>query len=649
MHRDLARYLVLLAVVRVLAAAAVPAPLPWPVLDREHCTALPRTRALRATAAERVHRDVSSRPPARPAARGSAAALTPDGARDPAARRPVTLTRSADQPAGADSGSPGRAGRAHRGRRARHRQRGSRGGFRWRNAALPGTLRLCAINIQSLRPKIIELSREIHDHHYDVTVVCETWLKPSVPNRLLVIPGFRFLRADWKFDPTGHGGVAILCRDAMDVKKIDVPSPANPVSRLESLWCVLRGERMRVVVGAVYRMPRNTSAALNADFEALETQYQHVITNYPECAVIIAGDLNANLLRDAQTHAPCKKLSDFIATYSLSQLVTEPTYRTGSLLDVFIVNRHFSYHVGTRHCHFSPHKFIRLSCDIPKPRIKPTVVHARLLKRIDFAVFDRDLMSCDWGAVLAAGAVADKWDLFSDRLLRVLDCHAPVKPVKLRNPSAPPISDATRDLIIERAAALRVEGHGSEAYRAANRAVRSAIRSDVRRDIAEKIRVDGPSSMWKHVRTVVGGKRPSAGVEPTVSADVINEFFVNVGPRVTSELSELGAVADVPARLPRVGSCAFTLQPVTLEHLHHTIFSMRNSSACGTDGLCIRVIKLSFNVLGPILLHIINASITHSDVPRAWKYALVHPIHKSGDPNNPSNFRPSPSFPPSPR
>ena len=41
-----------------------------------------------------------------------------------------------------------------------------------------------------------------------------------------------------------------------------------------------------------------------------------------------------------------------------------------------------------------------------------------------------------------------------------------------------------------------------------------------------------------------------------------------------------------------------------------------------------------------MLLHIVNSSITLNDVPTSWKHSLVHPIHKSGDSNNPSNFRP---------
>ena len=36
----------------------------------------------------------------------------------------------------------------------------------------------------------------------------------------------------------------------------------------------------------------------------------------------------------------------------------------------------------------------------------------------------------------------------------------------------------------------------------------------------------------------------------------------------------------------------------------------------------------------------VNSSLSLSDVPQSWKHSLVHPIYKTGDPSNPSNFRP---------
>ena len=120
----------------------------------------------------------------------------------------------------------------------------------------------------------------------------------------------------------------------------------------------------------------------------------------------------------------------------------------------------------------------------------------------------------------------------------------------------------------------------------------------------------------------------------------MNDFFVNVGPSVTAELEAQGPPPSLPTCLPRVGACSFSLHPISLSALHRIIFSMRNSPARGADGLCIRILKLAFNSISHVLLFLVNSCITTNDVPSSWKHSLIHPIHKTGDPSNPSNFRP---------
>ena len=67
---------------------------------------------------------------------------------------------------------------------------------------------------------------------------------------------------------------------------------------------------------------------------------------------------------------------------------------------------------------------------------------------------------------------------------------------------------------------------------------------------------------------------------------------------------------------------------------------MNYTSSCGDGGVCMRLVRLSFNVIGSILLHLVNSSLSLSEVPPSWKHSLVFPIFKSGDHSNPSNFRP---------
>ena len=67
---------------------------------------------------------------------------------------------------------------------------------------------------------------------------------------------------------------------------------------------------------------------------------------------------------------------------------------------------------------------------------------------------------------------------------------------------------------------------------------------------------------------------------------------------------------------------------------------MKRSGACGPDGICIRILLLCFDSIGPVLLHMINTCLTSCDFPDSWKHSLVHPIFKSGDPSIVSNYRP---------
>ena len=117
-------------------------------------------------------------------------------------------------------------------------------------------------------------------------------------------------------------------------------------------------------------------------------------------------------------------------------------------------------------------------------------------------------------------------------------------------------------------------------------------------------------------------------------------FFVGVGPRVAADVLGRGEPLPLPCRLPRVGACTFSLQPITLQGLRFILFSMKNSASSGSDGICIRILKLCFGSIGHVLLYIINSCLTSCDFPASWKHSTVHPIHKTGDPSNPSNFRP---------
>ena len=136
-------------------------------------------------------------------------------------------------------------------------------------------------------------------------------------------------------------------------------------------------------------------------------------------------------------------------------------------------------------------------------------MRTRCLRRVEPYYLHVDLALADWSAVFNAATVTQKWDSFVAVFMPVVDAHAPVRTVRIRNPSAPTVSDATKALMCRRRGALADFGHGSNEYRDANRAVRSAIRRDSRDDVERRIRVNGRRSMWQLIRSFVTGRRTS--------------------------------------------------------------------------------------------------------------------------------------------
>lgn len=68
--------------------------------------------------------------------------------------------------------------------------------------------------------------------------------------------------------------------------------------------------------------------------------------------------------------------------------------------------------------------------------------------------------------------------------------------------------------------------------------------------------------------------------------------------------------------------------------------SIRGNSAAGWDGIPSKLIKYNIETLNQPLLHIINLSISSGKFPTSFKIAKVIPVHKSGQKNINSNFRP---------
>ena len=535
MHRDIFRSLAVLAAINTLCVVASPAP--RPAVDN---TAAPvRT----VPGGDRVYRSLLSGFPGRPRAPPIPRS---GGGRSVAAVSPVARPPGAPEPAvcGPEPADGGGRGGRRRGRRSR--RRGSRGGVPWTRVTSPRQLKMCSINIQSIRAKTLELGMELDRFGYDAVCVAETWLSSRYNNRYLKFPGYTLIRRD-RPDDSGYGGVAIIHRNQLESKPISVPcGDGSNGSRLEALWAKLSGGRRSLIIASVYRPPRYGRAELEADFEELERQLQFVTLAHPRSSILMAGDFNTDMFRPANDIVKMQ-IDNFINKYNLTQTVPCSTFPSGSLLDLVLTDKPESVsHCGVRHCHYSPHKFVRWFVNFARPRYSPVIISTRSVDRIDRGSFVRALSACDWSDVTDAATVTDQWNAFLGAFIPVLDAHAPQRRVKVRNPTAPPVTESTKLLIRRRRAALHTHGHNSDCYKALNRETRTAIRSDSREYVKSAIHTGGPHTLWRNTRRFIDGKKPQRCVTPLVSPDAMNAYFVDVGPSVARQVAQRGDQPKLP-------------------------------------------------------------------------------------------------------
>jgi hypothetical protein len=73
------------------------------------------------------------------------------------------------------------------------------------------------------------------------------------------------------------------------------------------------------------------------------------------------------------------------------------------------------------------------------------------------------------------------------------------------------------------------------------------------------------------------------------------------------------------------------------------IFSgLKSTSALGTDGIPVSVLKMGSDMLAGPVSHLVNMSLLDGVFPSAFKTALIHPVYKGGGKarNNPGSYRP---------
>lgn len=150
-------------------------------------------------------------------------------------------------------------------------------------------------------------------------------------------------------------------------------------------------------------------------------------------------------------------------------------------------------------------------------------------------------------------------------------------------------------------------------------------------------------TVWNLINQLTGRRKIhsnklSTSDNPQKLSNSFNNHFINF-----ANILNINSVADSTTVAPSSTSYnpkTFYLFEVRANEVVDTVRKMKNKASFGHDKILIPVIKRSISIIAEPSAHIINKSFKNGAIPKSSKIAIVRPLFKRGNIEDPSNCRP---------
>ena len=541
------------------------------------------------------------------------------------------------------------------------------------------------LNIRSLGNKMSEIKNLIREHKPHVFGLSETEIKKNQKHfdeDKLKIQGYDLLFPK-SWSSKGYARVLVYVKASLDYEQIHRVED----DKVQSIW--IRGGFKNGAKAYYCHVYREHTSTLGNSLQSQRILLDQFLLQWDEVLDIrdgnqpneihISGDFNLDSLNgrwlDNSYHlvslARMVQAACNLGNFSL--LVTAPTRfqynRVSGLTESSCID-----HIYTNYKYRcsdvtivpfggSDHDMLvytRYSKDPPAPS---RTIRRRSYKNFNSENFLEELSQADWGTVYFCQDLDIAVDTFTRIFREVLDKHAPWVVFQQRKKFTPWVTDETIKLIKERdeakKAAVEVATSGNDSstawadYRTLRNTINNRLKHEEKRFKEEKIRASLGSSAetWKTAKTfmnwnstagppsqlTVGGKLITKAAN---IASEMNEYFIQ---KVRLIRDGIGYVPNNLSKclLSMQGKrCSLGLSQVNASKVNKLLKGLKNSKSTSVDGLDNFCIKISADIIAPVLHHIITLSINQNRFPESWKYSKVIPLHKKGSKLERKNYRP---------
>ena len=506
-------------------------------------------------------------------------------------------------------------------------------------------------NAQSTIQKAAEIHDMIVDESLDLLLITETWLKEAGDEPVIAQmkpTGYCFRQRPRQSDRDG-GGIAIIYKKSLTVKVL----AKEKFNTFETLNFTLTRGKVTVYVMGVYHPPYSeTNRITNSMFR---TEFCPVVSSLAASHkyLMIIGDINIHF--DEPSDSDTKQMCKLLDSIEFTQHVTGPTQMMGHTLD-WVISRtglDLVKSVSLVNNMISDHSLVLVTTCMSRPCNPTKVVCTRNIKGMDKDAFRSDLLSST--LVIAPPEDVDQLvHLYSSTLSSLLDKYAPeVQKCIVERPDTAWMTPAVLSMKkTRRRAEKKWRKSRLEVHRQIYRQTRNRCKMEAKKARAEHIKevLDGasndPRKMYCIVNKLLGKDSVSPvlpEMEDQAAADALSAFFADKIKTIRESFTD-----DVQPSIEDdfVGTPLTHFEPVTDDQLRK-IIRRCNATSSSVDPVPTKIVIEHLDILLPVLVNIINASLASAVVPSLFKIAVIKPLLKkpSLDPNVCKNFRPVSNLP----
>jgi hypothetical protein len=495
-------------------------------------------------------------------------------------------------------------------------------------------IRIGYLNINSIINKLDEVSSILENSGKPFHIFCfaESRLCTKQNDTDLKIPGYNFIRLDPVLSK--QTGIIVYINQSISWKQIKIFAQFG----IENVSLQISIKKTQpILLCFIYRNPSELVDWFDKFTDMMET------VTLSQNEIIIMGDFNIDLLK------PNHRWTTTIKFFGLLKLNNKPTRITKNsetLIDhIYKNSKENIVEICSPVCGCSDHSAICLTwrkkgVKIPKPGHR--IIYSRSFANFNEELFMRDLNRAPFSNIYSIVDPDEALEFWKDTFLTVYDKHAPFKSKRVKYVSKPPwLSNEILNEIRLRDNYKRNKQF--DEYKSQRNKVTKLLRSSKKEYFRNLTKNSSDSkSVWKAINTLTKKNIHNNDISTKLSPNAFNEHFVN------TTLSTVKVDKSSDNKLLQLEEyCnhknirnAFNIPFITTHDVYFYLTHLKQTNSRGLDNIDSKILKLSVAIITDSLTYLYNLCIDKSYFPTALKEAKVIPLHKAGDKENPSNYRP---------